>query len=313
MAKPVLVFSEKPALLAELTGAGLDLGGEVLAAVIGPREAAEAALLHGARRALWMQAPQKDVLIEDYTLTLESLVRAYQPGLVLIGATRRGRVVAGRLAARLDTSALTDVLELQPEGEGFQIRHMVFGGGAVRVERLRAGTVVATAGPGIFSARPPHTEHNGEITPVTFIAPGRTAALRERKPRAGAVTNLAGAKRVVCSGRGVAKAEDLGMINELAQALHAEVGCTRPLAEGLNWLPRERYIGISGAQVRPDLYLGVGVSGQVQHMIGMSRSKLVVAINKDSHAPIFANADYGIVGDLYAVVPALLAELRKPR
>ena len=88
------------------------------------------------------------------------------------------------------------------------------------------------------------------------------------------------------------------------------MACTRPLAEGLDWLPRERYIGISGATVKPALYLGVGVSGQVQHMVGMTGARLVVAINKDGQAPIFSQADYGIVGDLYAVVPALIKALK---
>lgn len=311
MPKPVLVFSEKPALLAELIAGGLGLGEEVYAVVTGPREAADTALQHGASRALWAQLPSTDTLVEDIVPTLEALVRERQPALVLVGATRRGRVVAGRLAARLDTTALTEVQEIAAAGEGFQIRHMVFGGGAVRVERLQAATVVATAGPGVFAARAPQPGTSGEVQPVEFVAPQRSATLRERRPRAGAVTNLAAAKRVVCPGRGVAKEEDLEMIRALAQALNAEVGCTRPLAEGLNWLPRERYIGISGAQVRPDLYLGIGVSGQVQHMIGMSRSKIVAAVNKDRNAPIFASADYGIVGDLYAVVPALLEELKK--
>ena len=105
--------------------------------------------------------------------------------------------------------------------------------------------------------------------------------LRERKPRPAAAVNLPAARRVVCAGRGLARQEDLGLVNELAKVLGAEVACTRPLAEGLDWLPRERYIGISGATIKPDLYLGVGVSGQAQHVIGMSDSRVVVAINKD--------------------------------
>ncbi len=150
-----------------------------------------------------------------------------------------------------------------------------------------------------------------QITEVPFVAPGWRATLRERKTRPAAKVNLAGAKRVVCAGRGLAKKDDLALVNELAQCLAAEVACTRPLAEGLDWLPRERYIGISGATVKPDLYLGVGVSGQVQHLIGMSDSRLVVAINKDQNAPIFQQADYGIAGDLYAVVPALIKALKE--
>ena len=307
----VLVFSEKPALLAELVGGGIDLGGPVSAVVFGPRAAADTAADYGAQSVLWIEAPQNS-LVEDVLPTLEQLVRERQPRLVLIGGTRRGRVVAGRLAAWLDTTALTDVLELQQADGVTQVRHMVWGGGALRAERLRAATVVATAGAGVYSALPPG-QPASQVTPVAFVPSQGGAVLRERKPRAGAVTNLAGAKRVVCAGRGVGKADDLSLVNDLARALNAEVGCTRPLAEGLNWLPRERYIGISGAQVRPDLYLGVGVSGQVQHMIGMNRSKVVVAINKDKNAPIFASADYGIVGDLYAVIPALLEALKNKR
>ena len=109
----------------------------------------------------------------------------------------------------------------------------------------------------------------------------------------------------------MAQQADLAMIEELARLLHAELACTRPLAEGLGWLPRERYIGISGATLHADLYLGVGVSGQVQHLIGMNATRVVVAINKDSNAPIFAHADYGIAGDLYQIVPALLQALKE--
>jgi electron transfer flavoprotein alpha subunit len=143
------------------------------------------------------------------------------------------------------------------------------------------------------------------------VEPPWRAALRERKTRPASKVNLAGAKKVVCAGRGLARQDDRALVNELAQCLAAEVACTRPLAEGLGWLPRERYIGISGATVRPDLYLGVGVSGQVQHLIGMSDARLVVAINKDQNAPIFQQADYGIAGDLYAVVPALIKAIKE--
>ncbi len=146
---------------------------------------------------------------------------------------------------------------------------------------------------------------------VPFVEPEWRLTRRESKPRPPATVNLAAAKKVVCAGRGLARQEDLALVKELAQTLGAEVACTRPLAEGLGWLPRERYIGISGANVKPHLYLGVGVSGQVQHTVGMRESRLVVAINKDSQAPIFAQADYGIVGDLYTVVPALIAALKE--
>ena len=157
---------------------------------------------------------------------------------------------------------------------------------------------------------PGKPELDGEIQPIDWIEPAWQAKLIERRSRGGGSVNLAAAKRVVCPGRGVAQQEDLSMIEELAQALSAEMACTRPLAEGLGWLPRERYIGISGAMIKPDLYLGIGVSGQAQHTIGMSESRVVVAINKDRNAPLVTQSDYAIEGDLYQVVPALIRALK---
>jgi electron transfer flavoprotein alpha subunit len=106
------------------------------------------------------------------------------------------------------------------------------------------------------------------------------------------------------------KKEDIDLARQLAQALGGEVGCSRPIAEELQWLPEEVYIGISGKKVKPALYLGIGVSGQVQHITGIRDSKVIFAINKDENAPIFEAADYGIVGDLYSVVPMLIDELK---
>ena len=121
--------------------------------------------------------------------------------------------------------------------------------------------------------------------------------------------NLAAARRVVSVGRGVAAQEDLALVDELAAALEAEVGCTRPVAEGSGWMARERYIGVSGALLKPDLFVAVGLSGQIQHMVGANSAKTIVAVNKDKNAPVFKQCDYGIVADLYEVLPKLSAAL----
>lgn len=309
----ILVFTEKADLLAELIAGARNLaeGGQVVAVVGGSRAQAEAAQRSGAERVLWIRGAEENTLVEDHVPTLVNLVEEGKPHLVLIGATRRGRVVAGRLAARLSVSALTDVLEFQPADGTLQARHMIFGGGAERVDRPLREPVVATVGPSVFQAQAEGAA-SGEIIEVPFIAPDIRVKLRERKPRQTARVNLPAARKVVCVGRGLGKLEDLGMIEDLARALGAEVACTRPLAEGLDWLPRERYIGISGATIKPDLYLGVGVSGQAQHMIGMNESRVVVAVNKDANAPLSEQADYVVTEDLYRFVPALIAELRKP-
>jgi electron transfer flavoprotein alpha subunit len=299
----IWVFSENKELLAELIAGARELaaGNPVVALAVDTRP-------QGADRVLALGPLPEGYILEDIIPTLIKAVDEGQPRLVLIGATRRGRVVAGRLAAHLNVTALTDVLEFQPSDGALTARHMIFGGGAERVDRPLREPIVATVGPGVFQAQAGGGAE-GEVVEIPFVEPAARARLRERKPRQVAKVNLAAARKVVCAGRGLSKQEDLAMVEELACALGAEVACTRPLAEGFDWLPRERYIGISGAMIKPDLYLGIGVSGQAQHLIGMSESRVVVAVNKDPNAPLVAQADYVVAEDLYKFVPALIQAL----
>ncbi len=314
MSADIWVFSEKPALLDELLAGARVLAdhikGAVAAVVSGPVEKTEEAFERGAEKVFWLGEIKPGFMVEDCVPTLAHLAAKEKPYGILIGSTRRGRAVAGRLAARLNLSVITDVIAFMFENGDLQARHMIFGGGAVRVERPVSEMILATVGPGIFNPLPLTPGRKGELQIPDFIEPEWRLTLCERKIKPAPAVNLPAAKKVVCAGRGVAKQEDLALMEELARILGAEVGCTRPLAEGLGWLPRERYIGISGANIKPDLYLGIGVSGQVQHTIGMSEARVVVAINKDGEAPIFDQADYGIVGDLYTIVPALIKALK---
>lgn len=118
------------------------------------------------------------------------------------------------------------------------------------------------------------------------------------------------AKVIVCVGRGVKKKEDIELARELAQILGGALACSRPVAIDLKWMPEDMYVGISGIKIKPDLYIGIGVSGQSQHVCGICDSKVIVAINRDAEAPFFEAADYGIVGDLYEVIPALINEIK---
>jgi len=310
----ILVFSEKPALLAELIGGALGLAaqthGEVTALVMGTSADVQRAFTLGAARVLWAGQLPPGRILEDALPTLNAAVQAAQPFALLVGATVRGRLIAGRLAARLGTAALTDALELMVDGAALTVRHMVFGGGAVRVDRCVSPIKIVTVGAGVFEPLPVQNLVQGKIDRIGWVDSPQQAVLVERRERGSSAVNLSAARRVVCPGRGVKQQEDLGMIEQLSAALNAEMACTRPLAEGLNWLPRERYIGISGAMIKPDLYMGIGVSGQAQHTIGMSESRVVVAINKDSTAPLVAQSDYAVAGDLYQVVPALIAALK---
>jgi electron transfer flavoprotein alpha subunit len=314
MAGEIWVFSEKLNLQAELLACAKNLahplGAATAAVVLGNQAVVEEAFSQGAEKVYWLGEKVETQLVEDYVPTLEALLREHKPAGLLVGATRRGKAVAGRLGAALGLTALVDVKKFTSEAGDIKASHMIFAGAALRVEKAVTDIMLATVGAGVIEALPPAAGRNGEVVRAAFVEPKWKATLLERKVRPPSSVNLASAKKVICPGRGIAKKEDLEMIFELAGLLGAEVGTTRPLTEGVNWLPRERYIGVSGAVIKPDLYLGVGVSGQAQHTVGITESRLIVAINKDPEAPIFHQSDYNIVGDLYQIVPALIRALQ---
>ena len=186
----------------------------------------------------------------------------------------------------------------------------MYAGGAVQTETW-SGTAVVTvaAGRAVAAAAP------GSASPVEVVAVDVDTRVRvvSRTARVRAGVDLASAARVVCVGMGLAEPGDLALAGDLADALDAELACTRPVAEDRGLLPTERYIGISGAHVHPDLYVGLGVSGQVQHTVGFRDAKVVVGINTSPTAPLFAVCDYAVVGDVHEIVPLLAAAVRARR
>jgi electron transfer flavoprotein alpha subunit len=143
--------------------------------------------------------------------------------------------------------------------------------------------------------------------------PKTRVELVELRKKTGEVANIESAETLVCVGKGIAKKEDLEMVKELASLLGGELGCTRALSSDYHWISEDRMIGISGKRCKPKLDVSIGVSGQIQHTVGIMTSKLIVAINKDKEAPIFKMADYGIVGDLYQVVPKLVERIKSTK
>jgi electron transfer flavoprotein alpha subunit len=186
------------------------------------------------------------------------------------------------------------------------VTRVTYGGLAVATEEFSAPVAVLVLAPG---AVPPGDATGEGASEVVAAAPRGGVVLIETRAKGGESVDLTAAKRVVGVGRGFAAESDLELARVLAAKLGAEVACSRPIAEGVNWMPAERYLGVSGATIKPDLYLAVGISGQVQHLVGVNHSKVIVAVNKDPKAPIFAQADFGVVGDLYQVLPALTAAL----
>lgn len=307
----IWVLSEQPSTLYELTGEGRKiadlLGVKLTAVAFNARESGVEAITYGADQALLITVPEGQPL-ETAAATLADLAKEADPDVILIGATLRAKDLAARIAARLGTGLSTDATNLRVEGAQLLIDRMVYGGVGVATQSVTSRPQMATVPPRTFG-KPEQQPRIGEVREVAVPADSRVSVV-ERRAKSAEGVDIAEAPVVVAVGRGLQSQADLGMIEELAATLGGAVGCTRPVAEDLGWLPEDRYIGISGRKVAPTVYICVAASGQVQHIAGMRDSKVVVAINKDENAPIFKQADYGLVGDAYQAVPALTAALK---
>lgn len=224
--------------------------------------------------------------------------------LFLVGATVRGRDFAARVAGYLGSGMVSDAASISVADGKIQTERSMYGG-AVSQTELLTGLNVITVAAGKYEA----VSGQSEIATLGIETDTRVSIVGTAPiDKKGVDLGVAG--KVVGLGMGLNQEEDLKMCTELAQAIDAGIGCTRGLSEEKQWLPTSAYIGISGVIIKPSLYLALGVSGQVQHVFGVRDSKIIVAINTNEKAPIFKAADYGIVGDMYEVIPLLISELR---
>ncbi len=296
---------------------GSELGQPVSAAVAGHDVSALAQEL--ASKQLDRVYAVEHELLKDYTpdghaAALEQLIRAAKPHVVLFPHTYQVRDFAPKLATALERVLVSDVVAHRVEGgEPVFVRQLFQGkmnvdvrfagdspyfasiqSGAYRADKVTAGTATVE-----------------KFTPDLSAAAIRTKPLELFRESQRAV-DLTAAEIIVSVGRGIKEAENIPIVQKLADVLGAELAASRPICDN-GWLPMERQVGSSGQTVSPKLYLAVGISGAIQHLVGMKGSKTIVAINKDAEAPIFEVADYGIVGDLFQVVPALVEEIEKAK
>ena len=310
----LLVYSEKTDTARELVagGRGLasSLGMTVSAVALGPGAGGAAAELAAAGADTVYVG--EDAAFEGWPADavaagLAQIADIAGATVVFIGSTRRGKETAPRLAQRLGAGCVTDVNALAVEAGDLVAARYAFGGATVAREKLTTPVKVFAVMPKTFSVEGA-TPGAGTVQTPTLNVESRVKVV-ERRAKEGDHVNLDAAPLIVGVGRGFNAREDLAMGDELAGALGAVVGCTKSLAD-FQWLAEDRIIGLSGAKTAPDLYLGVGVSGQIQHTVGIAGAKLIAAVNKDKEAPIFGMADYGLVGDLYELVPALVERLK---
>ncbi len=297
-----IVVAEQPTV-GNLIAVARSLGGTVGAVVAGPRDVAETVAAGGVDRVVWCGAPDS-VPAEASAPAVANTVAADPPRVVLAGRNPGERVLLGAAAARLGAAVLTGARSVSIDGEKTIVVNAVFGDIAEETIAVSGPAALLLDGgsvPPSTGSGPPIEEVSG--TPLGLHAIETTTHRFEK-------VDLNSADRVIGVGRGLKAAKDLTTIEALAHAIQAEIACSRPVAEGLNWMGKDRYIGSSGARICPQLYVAVGISGQLQHMVGVAGAETIVAINSDPNAAVFEQADYGLVGDLYQLVPAITAALK---
>lgn len=308
----------------ELLNPGKDMatkqGGCVVAVVLGKNvdAAVEAASRHSADKVIVLDSDEyKDYSTDAYTTAIVKLVEKYGPTSMLIGATNNGRDLGPRIACRLKTGLTADCTNLDIDEETGNVAwtRPAFGGNLMATimcpeNRPQMGTVR----PGVFKMAPA-TDHQAEIIREDIhVAPEdiRTQIVELIKEMDAETIDLEGAQIIVSGGRGVKGPEGFALIKALADALGATVGASRAAVDS-GWISHAHQVGQTGKTVGPKLYIACGISGAIQHLAGMSSSDCIIAINKDPDAPIFGVADYGIVGDLFEVLPVLTEEIKKAR
>jgi len=302
----------------ETVAAAVGLGEPVSAVVPGARKHAEAAAQALAAASLTeVVALEHDALgvytADGYVTALAAFIQRRGPSHVLAAHTYQARDFAPMLATRLDRALVSDCVGISRGDTGVIFRRPMFQGKVV------ASVVVEGPAPhfatiqiGAFrSDAAPRGKAPAPVTTVPAELDGCVIRQRSETPfrETKQTVDLTQAERIVAAGRGVKASEHIALVRELAEALGAEVAASRPVCDA-GWLPLDRQVGSSGQTVAPKLYVALGISGAIQHVVGMKDARIVVAINRDADAPIFEIADYGIVGDLFEVVPALIAALK---
>ena len=312
----ICVFSEANDVTLEMLGRARELADNLhtkLTAVQFGRNAQEKAnelVRYGADKVYVVDSPGLEIFQDEgYLKVLLDIARRDRPEILMIGSTRNGKPLAARLATRLDAGCVPDCIGLEVDGSGRLIgERMTYGGNALAKVAFRSKQQIVTVPARAFEKRASQ-ERKGEIVKLDVkVEPSRVEVV-ERKPLETSGERVEEAEVIVSCGRGLEKKDDVAMLKQVADVVGGQVGCSRPLVEDRKWF--SEWIGLSGHKVKPKLYIASGVSGVIQHVAGIRDAKIIVAINKDPEAPIFEIADYGVVGDLYQVLPALKDALKK--
>jgi electron transfer flavoprotein alpha subunit len=295
----------------EALSAARRLDNEVVALALGSGIEGAAAELgqYGAAKILVADDPVlTEYTVDAYTEVAAGIVGQINPAVVLLGATAQGKELAGRLSARLDAGLATDCVAIDMDGAQVIATRPMYGGKILADVALTGTPAIVALRPNIIAAEAAPLD--GSIEKVAVSVGQARTQVKSKQLETGKI-DLTEAEVVVSGGRGMG-GPDYSVVESLADVLGAAVGASRSAVDE-GWRPASDQVGQTGKTVSPNLYIACGISGAIQHLAGMSSSKVIVAINKDPEAPIFSKADYGIVGDLFEVVPVLTEEIKKLR
>ena len=314
----ILVFVEqrngviRQASLQAISEAHRQAGGDVAAVLVGSgiSDAAAGLGVYGAAKVFVADNPNLALYSsEGYGEAVAKAVEATSPEAVFFAGTAMGRDLAPRVAATLGVGALADVVAFSKDGDQFVARRPVYSGKAfATVDSAGVKPQVISLRPNVFAAE--ETGGSAEVVALDGLALAIRAVVKELIDTGGGEIDVAEADIIVSGGRGLKGPENFALIRSLAEALGGAVGASRAAVDA-GWIAHKHQVGQTGKVVSPSLYIAAGISGAIQHLAGMSSSKIIVAINKDPDAPIFKIADYGIVGDLFDVIPPMVEEVKK--
>lgn len=313
----ILVYSDDVNITLELLSKGRELAdktnGELYSVIIGKsnNEIEKNYISHGADKVFVAEIENKDFNCEEYAEALAKVIKETSSSIILVGANKNGKELGPRLAGKLDAGCISEINNLYFENSNLIAERIMYSGNAVAKEQFISSPKIVTVPPRTFQKLDENINRKGEVIKKKIEVKPSLVKIVDIQKRELEGVKLEDAEIIISCGRGLKNKDDIKLLEELGKVLNAEIGCSRPISADLNWLSKDHWVGLSGHKVKPKLYIACGISGAIQHLAGMRDSGIIVAINKEKEAPIFNAADYGIVGDLYKVLPILTKKFKE--